>query len=231
MNTWTCFVTGLELGTITAAACRHAPALQPTAGGLAGFYNSAPSSPKIRSGATTAGERALPVRLPPDISPHCAADRKHISAQPVSARRREQLHRSLAFSVPAFPMPEHHGSCAKFLKGSHAAVAALSKPRATTPHGRASPARLQGGPEQQSLPKAATRSATVKGDTPGSKLHMEKASPQDAAASGCRKPASQGGFHDCTGKLKLRSTTGQSLAAAMEWEACSSASKQAAVPC
>lgn len=196
----------ITAGTTSAAACRHAPALQPTVGGLAGFYDSAPSSPNIRSGATMAGERALPVRPPPNISQHCAADRKHISAQPVSAIRSEQHHRSLAFSVPAFPMPEHHGSCATLSQVSQAAAAALNKTTAATSHDRASPNRRQGGPEQQGLPKAATKSATMKGNTPGSKVHMEKASPQHAAASGRGKPASQAGLHDFTGKLKLRST-------------------------
>ena len=195
-------------------------------GGLAGRYDSMPSSPKRHTGAAMAEAGALPARETPDVSQGYAAVRKHPSAQPAPATRSEQHHTSLAFSVPAFPMPEQHGRCARPSKNSHAAAAPPSKPRAASLHDRAGLSRLKGGPGQQGLPKAAT-----KGTAPSSTLHVDTATIGHAAASGLRGiPASEPGYVGFAEKVHLRSTTGQSLAAAMEWEACSSASKQA-VPC
>lgn len=210
-------------------ACRRSPVRQPAGGRFAGLYDSMPSSPRILSGGATAGERPVPARHLPDTSQHSAADRKQASSQPAPATRSEQHHSSLAFSVPAFPMPEQHGSCAKLSKGSPAAT--LGK-KAALLHDRAGGTRLRGGPEEQTLPKAVTRSGAAKGAAPSSKVHAVTAKAGHTAALGLSgMPASQGGLHDCTKKLNLRSTTGQSLAAAMNWEACSNASKQAGVPC
>ena len=200
-------------------------------GGLAGRYDSMPSSPKRHAGAAMAEAGALPARETPDVSQGHAAVRKHPSAQPAPATRSEQHHRSLTFSVPAFPMPEQPGSCARPSKASHAAVTPPSRPRAPSLHDRPGLSRLKGGPGQQGLSKAAARSGAAKGAAPSSTLHVDTAAIGHAAASGLRGiPASDPGCHDFAGKLHLRSTTGQSLAAAVEWDACSSASKHA-VPC
>ncbi len=211
-------------------ARRHSPARQSAVGRLAGLYDSMPSSPRILAGTPTAGERLVPARHLPDTSQHSAADGKHATALPASARKSEQHQRSLAFSVPAFPMPEQHVGCAKLSKGAPAA--ALSRRKASPLHDRAGAPRLRGGPEEQALPRAVTRSAAAKGAAHSSKAYTVMASPGHTAASGLSgMPASQAGLHDFTRKLNLRSTTGQSLAAAMDWETCSNASKHAGVRC
>ena len=187
-----------------------------------------PSSPRSHTGDAIAGDRALPARQPPDTSQHCRTNRKHPSPQPASAARSESHHRSLAFAVPAFPMPEQHGSGAMPSAGVPTAAAALSKPRPTSLHDRAGPTRPRGGAEQQALPKVATRN---KGGKSAAPTRAVLAAGHGSAADLTSTSAAEAGHYHFAEKLHLRSSTGQSLARAMDWEACSSASKPAAVPC
>ena len=210
--------------------CRHIPALQSKLSGLAGCYVSMPSSPKTHNGPPVPGDGAIPARQPADK--HFAAAERYASA---AAPRSEAHSKSLAFSMPAFPMPEHQRGCAssRLSKGTDTAalIEAQSKSRSAAPHHRAGQARPRGAPEQQVLSKPVPSGANTEGgairSTSGGPP-VNTASSRRALSSGLTNvTVTQAVGYEYASKINLRSAIGQSLTAATEWDA----SEQAAVPC
>ena len=208
--------------------CRHIPALQSKLSGLAGCYDSMPSSPKIHTGRPMAGDGAIPARQPADK--HFVAAERYASA---AAPRSEPHSKSLAFSMPAFPMPEHQRSCtsSRLSKGTDTAapIEAQGKSRSAAPHHRAGQAKPRGAPEQQVFSKAApsganTKCGAIRSTSGGPPVNT--ASSRRALSSGLTSVKVTQAV-EYASKINLRSAIGQSLAAAIEWDA----SEQAAVPC